>query len=247
MEFEYIVKVKDHYEQRELKIEKNSDRKFFESLLLTIEEQLEIIKQDILYFFPDKNTNISRPKHDDYEIQKKIDKLVELRKININIRDSLKSLLQEGEFIICACGGKMYKTPINISFKKYGNGFIFPDGKDSNIKYSYICENCVYAIDEESYLQITKNLKQRSDLLQQGYNFVPNEAGLWHYVGKGEPLKKPEELAKDDEENYTYERYFEYIKVPYTNPITGFIKNNIRVKIFEKCRETGEITQIFLK
>jgi hypothetical protein len=242
MEFEYYTKIKDNkYEKRRIVAEKNSDKKFFNSLLLNIEEQLEIVKQDILSYFPDKRTNIAFPKHDDFEIQIKVDKLVAIRKTNIDVRDKLKELLHETEFVICECGGKMYKTPINTTYKKNNNTFIITDESNPNIRYSFTCEKCIRAVDEGCYVQIRNNIKTREKLLQQGYNWVPNEFGVWHWEGKGD--KRPPEFD-EDEERYTYDRYFEYMKIPITNEKTKLIHNSVKCKVFERCRETGQIVQI---
>jgi hypothetical protein len=242
MEFEYYIKTKDNkYEKRRIVTEKNSDRKFFSSFFITIEEQIEIIKEDILQFFPDKRTNIAFPKHEDSEVQLKLDKLNIMRKTNTIVRDKLKELLHETEFIICECGGKMYKTPINTTYKKNNNDFIITDYDNPNIRYSFICEKCIRAVDEGCYVQIRNNIKMREKLLQQGYNWVPNEFGVWHWEGKGD--KRPPEFDEDDE-RYTYERYFEYTKIPITNEKTKFVHNFIKCRVFERCRETGQVIQI---
>lgn len=194
MEFKFFVKVKNRYEKRKLIPEKNDNKDFFKRLLLTIEEQLDITKNDILSFFDkDKKVNLSRPKHDDWETQRKIEKLVKIRKLNLNVKERLKNLLQEIEFIICECGSKMYKTPINVPFKKLGSNYLIEDVGYHTIEYVYSCENCYRFIDINLYYSLEYNLNLKEKLIRKGYNFVPNEFGLWHFIEDGNPPNKPPE------------------------------------------------------
>ena len=184
MEHKYAIKINNKYEIRKMHPPVNSNHIFFRNLLLVVEEQLRIIKNDILSYFPNHKNCLYGLKHDDWEIQAKINKLVLLRKINIITRNNLKSLLQEQEFIICKCGSNMYKTPINVKFQKVGSSYIILDSKYSNMYYAYMCESCFRSVSEIIYGQIMYNKELREKLLEKGDNFVPTDYGCWYYVDK---------------------------------------------------------------
>ena len=228
MKFNIYIKVKDSYELRELKPETDANKKFFKSVLLLVDEQLEIIKKDILsYFNKGESINLSVPKHESYLIQKKINLLVKIRKTNLVTRDNLKSLLSEHEFIICTCGAKMYKSPINVIYEKIGNSFIVTDKNIFRTEYKYNCESCWRCIGVNEYEQKLKNKE-----LKKGYTYVPNEFGFWSYISDSNYKKSPDMVSEKIEAR---ERIFEKITIK---------GKQVFMKITEVEKNTGKVKHI---
>ncbi|MCK5624970.1 hypothetical protein KAI04_03960 [Candidatus Pacearchaeota archaeon] len=199
MEFILFIKIKKRYEKRLIIPPLDSGTKFFENLNLLIQEQLDIIKNDIMSFSNSEfKISLKRPIHPKREIQEKLDKLINIRKVNIETYEKIKELLKDIDFIICKfCNNKMKKIPIGIPYTKIGNNYIL-NGQFNNINYNYICENdnCIHSISEECYSQIVMNLDLRESLLKKGYNYVPNRFGFWHFINDGsDEIKKPEEVC----------------------------------------------------
>ena len=240
MEFRIFVKNKDKYEDRLVVPEANSGEKFFRSLILLIEEQLILIRRHIESFFEDKNkVHLTKPVHDDWETQGRIDKLTRIRKVNLVTKEKLKELLQDISFIICECGSKMYRTPLNTPFKRFGNSYLI-NSKHHGIRYTFSCESCFRTLHEEDYNYLQQNKERREKLLEEGYNWVPSDFNSWSYYDNGKPSKKSPELEKDDNEpSYTWERKFEYLPATETSPV--------KVKIIDICKETGKVVEIKLK
>ncbi len=189
MEVKFYIKVKNKYELRELIPKSNSGRKFFEQLILNIDDHLKYIKNDMLEYMDSDCMNIAYPKHDDYVIQKKLDKLNDLRKQNLIARQQVKQALQENNFIICDCGMKMYKYPLGIPFRKIGTGYLLLQEPD-DLRYVYRCEKC-WRSRNPLHIEVENNIKQlREQLLNDGYNWVPNNFGLWYHYNNGKPLTK---------------------------------------------------------
>ena len=186
MKFKMYVKVKNKYELREIETKGNDGRDFFKRLLLSINEQLAIIRVSMLKFNDNEiKINLRHPHHPDTTINIKLKSLEKIRKLNLITKENLLNLLHENEFIICPqCDRKMIKTPIDTSYIKVDNTFIIKNNK-TPVRYSYICENCLNAIDEEAYISLQRNKKTREELLKAGYNFVPNDFGNWHYIEIG--------------------------------------------------------------
>lgn len=198
MKFILFVKVKDRYEKRLIIPPEDSGKKFFKELNLLIQEQLSIIKKDILSFSNSEfKVSLKRPSHPEREIQEKLNKLINIRRTNIDIHEKIEELLRDTDFIICKyCGNKMRKVPLNVPYTKIGSNYVL-NGKFHNISYNYICEgnDCVYSVNEECYNQVVNNLNLRETLLMKGYNFVPNRFGFWHFIDDGsDEIKIPSEL-----------------------------------------------------
>jgi len=178
-------KVKNGYKKTTIEPEFNSDKRFFYSLRLKIDIELDKIKQHILSLFDNpENVNLIKPKHSDYEKQKIIDKLVEIKKDNLKAKQVVKGILSDEDFIICEhCRYKMYKIPVNVSYSKYGNSYIIHDS-DGDVKYIYGCSNdsCVHCIEEDAYIQMMRLIELRDNLIKKGEMFVPNKFGFWGYI-----------------------------------------------------------------
>lgn len=179
-ELKIYVKNKKVYEERLIKYENNIDKKFFQSLLISINEQLEIVRDHIRSFFPSDNVNLKKPYHHDWEINNKLKKLCVIRKVNLNAIDKIKEIVQEIDYIICECGSKMYRRPINTPYSKFGKGYLLT-AEWYGVKYGYFCEKCVRYIEEEIYGIRQNNIKRRNELLKEGYNWVPNVFGVWYW------------------------------------------------------------------
>lgn len=229
MEIRFYIKINEKYELRELIPEKECGRTFFENIILNIDEQLEFIKNDIIEYIGNDD-NITFPKHDDYVIQKKLDKLSSLRKQNLYARQQMKNALQENDFIICKCGSKMYKYPIGIPFRKVGTGYLLLEEPD-NIKYLYRCEKCWRCTDPIFIEEEKRNLKIRNSLIREGYNYVPDKLGIWNYINDGKPLSKPPYLQNKPER--TWRRTFER-------------SEDDNLVLVDTCVETGEVKKIEL-
>jgi hypothetical protein len=210
----------------------NTGWDFLSKFRLTLEGEMNNIKKDILEQFPhDKREAVflPRPSIDDCNKQAKIDKLVEMRSNNRIVLERILNLLQTSEFIICEnCKGKMIKTPVGVKYERMGNNFVILD-KDTNCKWVYMCENCVFAISKEIYFFKKRNLEMRKELIESGITFVPNEFGVWNTLA-GKPCIKCKELRC--EEVRAKRRVFETIN------IEG-VKNPF-VKIVEEYPDTGE-------
>ena len=197
MQFEFYIKYgKNRYIKKLVEPEIHTNWRWFKSLKLGIENTLKDIRIDLLqYFNGDTRFKLSKPKHDDWEIQKKIDKLVSIRKVNTDIRNILTDILSTNEFIICECKSIMYKTPINVSYEKIGTRYILLDDlHGQKPKYVFMCEQCHRAIVEEAYMKTQGLQKQRVELLKKGYNWVPNNSGFW-YKFDSKPLNKSPEMC----------------------------------------------------
>lgn len=227
MEFKFYIKTKSNkYELREI-VTNNITRDFLNSLLKSIDNELENIRDDLKSI---DGISLSQPSHKDKEINKKIEKLVQIRKVNLDAKVFVKESLSENEFIICEkCGGKMFKVPINVSYKKIGKNYIINANELNNIQYNFNCENCNFSEREIHYYQKQEWKKRREDLLQKGYNFVPNDFGIWHYLDNGNPLKKSPEMEDNDPE-YTFKRITEEKEI-----------NGEKVfYVYDVCYETGK-------
>ena len=232
MEFKIYIKVKDSYELRVMTPNGGNNSNYFKSVMLLIDEQLDIIKDEILAFFPKtQRINLSKPRHEDYEIQQKLDKLINIRKTNILTKDELKSLLNITEFIVCDCGKRMFKSPINVAFETFGKSYIITDSKPTKIEYNYNCEGCHRSISQTNYKEKQRWIDLRNELLEKGYNFVPNDYGYYYYTDD-KPSNKPPELRNKPTE--CIERRFEKV----------VIKGTTFMKIIEVNRDTGKIKHI---
>jgi len=224
------------YEERIVKPEMYDDNRFFKELTMTIQDAIQNIRNDIIRLFGRDDISLKVvPRHPDWKIHKKILRLVEMRKQNLITVEKLKALAKEPEFIICECGAKMYKKPVGVPFIKCGNNYVVKDTVHaSHIKYIYSCERCNLAVDEEVYLQTKQNRERRRRLLEQGYNYVPNDFGIWHFIDDGNPPKKPPEL--DDSDRKRWIRVIEKVHIKgYRSPF---------LKVYDKCLDTGEIVYI---
>jgi hypothetical protein len=236
MEFQIYIKIKNlnKYELREITT-MDGNREFFSNLLKSVEQELDNIKNDLLSF---DNVNLIRPSHEDPEINSKIEKLVNIRKTNLETKEKLKEALAELEFIQCDhCGNKMYKKPINVSFRKIGKNYIINSENMIDIKYNFSCENCNFFIEEDLYYQILNIRKKRKELIEDGYNYVPNDFGFWHYINNNESKKPPE--FDNEPPNYTYKRVFENA----FEDVDGV--NELHLHVYDICQETGEKIKIF--
>lgn len=231
MEFEMYVKDKNEYKLLKIIPPSGSGWDYFKSLKLTVEEQLDNIRNDICKVFnkPKEEINLIFPKINDSKKQEKIDKLVEIRNTNNNIKVHLNKILMDDEFILCEdCGGKMYKTPLNVRYTKFGSKFII-DERDTKfkIKYVYLCSNCTCAISEEIYSIIQNTLKIRNELLERGESFVPNKYNFWHWVNDNK-ITKPSELQNP--ELPSKRRLFESIKVKgVKNPFVKITEEEVHI------------------
>lgn len=213
MEFNLNIKEKEVYKKIKIIPPANSDWHFFKSLKLTIEQQIEVIRGDIASFFEDdEEANLKRPIINNKELQEKLNTLVEMRKENIKTKHEVTMLLNQEEFIICEkCSGKMYKTPIGVSYEKYGTKYLLKDvNAHENIKYVFMCESCISAVGEDIYIQEQNNLKLRKQLIDAGESFVPNAQGFWHWINYD---KKTKPDFMQDPELEPRRRSFEYINI----------------------------------
>lgn len=185
MTIKICIKQGKSYIQRIINHDNNIDKKFFQSLLLNVDEQLILIRNHITSFFTDGNVNLKRPSHPDWEINIKIKKLIKLRKINLIAKDKIKEIIQEHDYITCKCGAKMYREPIDIPFKKFGKNYLLPSSA-YGVKYQYACTSCSTSTNEIILNKIIENKNRRKNLLESGYNWVPNDYGFWHWKGEGD-------------------------------------------------------------
>lgn len=233
MDFKIYIKIRNtnKYELRKVNYPSDNTREFFLRLLKNVNDELDYIKQDILSFGTEEYPiSLKKPVHDDWEITKKLEKLSIIRKNNLIIKEQIKEILSEVEFLICEhCGSKMYKRPLNTSFKKIGHNYVVYSDNIVDIRYNFGCENCVYNLDEGDYYERQENRKRKNNLLDEGYNFVPNDFGFWHYIDNGQPPTKSPDMV-DNEPRYSYRReYKEYMN-----------GDSIGIKVFDICVETGE-------
>lgn len=236
MEFEIYVKENGVYNKILVTPPANSNWNYLKNLKLLLDSQIEIIRDDISKIFNnDENVNLKRPRVDDENRQSKIDQLTSFRKANIKCKDELSGLLSLEEFIICEnCSNKMYRTPVGVSYERVGTKFLLKDvGLHEVIKYVYMCESCVCAVDEDVYMTIQNNLKTRRDLLEQGERLVPNALGYWHYTENSK--YKPSNNAVEDEFE-PRRRKFEFIE------IKG--QKNPFIKITEEYANSGKVVTI---
>jgi hypothetical protein len=236
MEFNIYIKDKEDYKKILIEVPINTGWDFLTKLRLSVENEMQNIKKDITIQYPKELQNtifFPNPKIDNEKKQIKINKLVEMRNNNKKILNEILTLLQTSDFIICEhCNSKMIKTPVNVRYDKIGNNFVILD-KDTNCKWVYLCENCVFALSEESYYFKKQNKELREKLIKEGYTFVPDDFGVYHTL-QGYPCIKEKEL--EDIHIISKRRTFENIRVK-------GIKNPF-IKIIEEYPETGEKVQI---
>jgi len=214
MEFEIYLKNKDTYEKRLIIPPSGSDFSFFKSLKLKIEEEIENMKHDIISLFPSEDdVNLKHPIHEDKDKQEVINKIVEMKRINKNTHEILISILSCNEFIICKnCGGKMIKTPVNIPYRKIAGQYIIEIKPNEVVRYVYMCENCVNAISEENFMQIQNNKKTRQQMIDEGFNWVPNDFGCWYKLDDGKPMNR-HPMFKEEGCDHRWKRHWETIKI----------------------------------
>lgn len=195
MRFEFYIKYGQKYIKKELEVESSASWKWFKSLKMTIEDVLDIVRNDILSYFKDKKkVKLSKPVHDDWATQQKINKLIKIRRHNNKVKQDLIDLLSTSEFIMCKCGAKMYKTPINVGFYKIGTRYIITeDMHGQKPKNAFMCESCYRMIEEEIYNKKQDLKDERKKLIKKGYNWVPNDFGFWYHYGD-DPLNKSPEM-----------------------------------------------------
>lgn len=236
VEFDLFIKEGAGYTKKHIVQPSGTGWEFIEGLRKTIDNEIENIRIDIAVLFPEgQDVNLKRPVVEDKEIQQKINKLVEIRKVNLDTKQQLTQILTYDDYIICEhCKGKMYKIPVGVSYIKYGNKYILQNiNAKEIIKYIYGCENCCYSISEEGYLRKQNLLKLRKQLLDAGESFVPNEFNFWHWENDKKKTK-PFDLDNEEKCNHVVRREFEKIKIPgQRQPF---------VKIIERCSLCGEIT-----
>lgn len=235
MIFDIYIKEGSDYKLCKIQPTAGSDFNFFKSLRLSIDEQLDNIRKDILSLYPaGEKTNLISPKIDDYDIQKKIDKLVQIRNVDMRTKEDINAILKGTEFIICEnCGHKMYKTPANVMFQKVGNSYIIEGSDKQTIDYFYQCENCVYGIDESIYLWQQNLKKLREDLLAEGVGFVPDNLGFYSWV---KPGKKYRTEQNDEKCRHVYRRKVETYKLMQDGKPREFSKITERCVY---CNEAG--------
>ena len=174
MNFKFYVKNRNRYEKREYEAPTGANMTFFKKLLLSIKEQTDTIRKDIMqYQENNENKNLSHPSNENPIIQKKLDILVKMRKENLFIEESISNLLKENEFIICPwCKHKMYKMPNGVDYDQIGNSYILRE-YIPNIRYIYLCENCIHAIQAEFYPQLMEmwNSKPKEKLIQDEFGY----------------------------------------------------------------------------
>lgn len=226
MIFDIYIKDGENYKFCQIAPPSGCDLKFFKSLQMTIDENINKIRNDI-HKYCGETTCISKPKVDDYETQKIIDKLVEMRNLELRTREKINTVIKGSEFIVCFnCGEKMYKTPVNTAFEKIGNGFILKNGNE-HIQYNYKCCNCNRFIEEEIHERQRYLRELREKLIAQGKTWLPDEFGFW----SGQP-------EINDGCRHVYKRTFEQYKLM----IDGVEKNI--AKIQDKCVYCGETISI---
>lgn len=237
MEFEFYIKQKDSYVKKLVTTEPNVGHSWLASLRMNIEQELDKVREDILSYSDDeKDIFIKKPYHPDKNIQNKLNTLVKIRKTNLVTRDVINEILGGTEFIFCRCGHKMYRTPVDVSYKRMGTGFIITEDKvPHSIRYIYMCEHCVDAVSESSYIHEQQMIKLRNDLLDKGYNWVPNNLGIWYKFNDGKPMNKSPEMRDDLHEcDHAWERKFEKV----------FIGTNLFMKITEECKKCNKVVTI---
>ena len=177
MEFNFFVKDHEIYKKLCIIPPSGSGWEYLKGLKMTIEKELNGIREEIISVCGvDTTVSLSIPRIDNVKKQEKVDKLVEIRKTNLDTKRQIDILLSDEEFIFCEhCKGKMYKTPVNCQYIKYGHRFIIDEPNLQNIKYSFMCETCPFAVSEDMFLFFERNKLTRKNLLERGYNFVPND------------------------------------------------------------------------
>jgi hypothetical protein len=239
MKFSFFIKDREAYKRIEIDLPENAGWEFIKSLKMTVEEQLNNIREDIVNLFPETNRNdinFINPRSEEKEIQNKIDSLVSIRKVNSDMKNYLTLLLSDDEFIFCKhCKSKMYKVPIGVKYYRFGNKYIISE-ESLNNRWVYMCKNCWYAIDEDIYNYVNNNISQRKLLLEQGYNFVPDKFGFWHWEdipnAKG---KHPDMKDAEGECVHSWRRIFEDIDIN-----LGLYKKQKFVKITKVCGLCGK-------
>lgn len=182
MEFEIFIKNKNKYEKHLVIPPSGSGQVFFKQLLLQTDQEIKNIRNDIKLVSNDQNINLKKPISEDSNIQQKLNSLVKIRKTNLNLKEALSDVLHDIEFIICPhCGSKMYKTPINVSYTRYGNSYII-EQSNTSVQYNYTCSNCVLAISAELYEREQYWIAKQKRLIEAGKDWVPNRFGFWVYI-----------------------------------------------------------------
>lgn len=214
MEFDFYIKDKDEYKKIHLVPPSGAGNDFFKSLRMTIDKEFDTIKTDMLSINP--YINLKFPKGETLEQQEKIDKLVSIKRTNLITKEELNSILLEEDFIICeSCGSKMYKTPVNVGYERTGNRYVLKDvSPTEQIKYVYMCENCVCAVSENYLEEVNRNLKLREKLIAEGESFVPGKFGEWSWINHNKKTKPSFMLEDKKECDHSWKREFTYIKVP---------------------------------
>lgn len=234
MQFEFYAKQGDcKYVRKIAEPEQNANWAWFKSFRMLVDKEIDNIREDISgYFKNNENYNLSRPRHDDAEIQTKIDTLCEMRRLNIETSSTLNELIQGNEFIICKCGAKMFKTPIWVKYERLGNTFInLEETKTNNIKYIFACENCTNMIVEDIYYLQQNYKNHREELISQGYNWVPGDFGFW-YKCDDKPMKREWSEEEKKECDHAWSRIYEPFSV--LDGVHTFIK------ISEICRKCNK-------
>lgn len=232
MILDVCVKEGNNYKLCKVNPPAGSDFSFFKSLRLTIEEQLDIIRKDIQQISPNGEViNLINPKVEDEEIQLSLNNLVEFRSINMKTKEVINNVLKGTEFIICErCGGKMFKSPLNIAYSKIGNSVILDtEHAHQNVEYTFTCESCPYFIHEQVYHWQQGLKKLRENLLAEGDGFVPDNLGFWH-----QETPKIEE-QQEEECRHVFKRLVEEYEVE----IDG--QPRTIIKIEDKCVYCGHI------
>jgi hypothetical protein len=235
MIFKIFIKEGEKYKECDIVAPTGSDFSFFKSLKMSVEEQLNNIRSDILSFYPhNESPSLVFPKIDDYDLQKKIDKLVEMRTKNTKLKEELNDILSGIEFIICeSCGSKMFRAPLGANYEKFGNRFlILNENPNQIVEYIYNCSQCNRCVREDVYNQQKKIKELRNRLLSEGESFVPNEFGFWHWDNK-KKTTKPAGLEEESGCNHIYERKVETYKTPIG------LKEEKFMKITETCVYCG--------
>lgn len=237
MEFEFFMKDKELYKRIAVTPPSGSGWDYIKGVLLTVDSQLVQIRKEIDEIFGNSggNNNLTSLKINDYEKQTKLDTLSMMRSKNIETKKILAEVLSEPNFIICPyCSGKMLETPLNISYQKYGNNYIYTDIQNrQSIEIVYMCTECIFAIHKNLHHQVERNKEKRRELLLNKESFVPNDLGFWTWINN-EKVTKPKEL--EDEEIEPRERRFEYINIP--------TQRSPFVKITEFYPASGKIINI---
>ena len=228
MNIDFYIKDNMTYKKVQVDCTEDTQWSFLQSLKLSIEVELEHIKNDIINLYDNKNDVIlTNPRSSNSEIQQKFDTLVLIRKHNSDTMQILNALMAVNDCIPCdRCSGKMYRIPLFVKYTKVGHKYIIKE--DINMektRYIYGCESCHSAIGEDAYNEMQNNIKLKDQLLKESKGFVPSKYGFWHH----QLPYHPDALQECD---HSWKREFEYINIE--NVKSPF------VKIIEHCPLCGE-------